>query len=99
MTKKFALSVLATAVLAGPSMALSPSEPEDGLEITDLGAVEGAYETYPTGMNSHGLALVINRNLWSQNIRFDLIDPELFPERDLDDPSDDTYRMVRNSLN
>ncbi|RUO31785.1 hypothetical protein CWE12_01940 [Aliidiomarina sedimenti] len=96
MIKKYSVSLLAASIAASVSFA---SNANDSLEVVDLGALEGAYETYPTGMNDAGIAVVVNRNLWNQNIRFELIDPERFEDEDLDNPDDNTYRLVRNALN
>lgn len=96
MIKKYSASLLATAIAGLLSVQASA---QDSLQVVDLGSATNAYETFPGGMNDIGEAVVINRNLWQQNIRVDLLDPESFPEElDLNDMSDAEYRVVRNWL-
>ena len=95
MITKYSVSVLAAMVAA--SLGVS-AHANDGLEVVDLGTASGAYETFPGGMNDLGEAVVINRNLWEQNIRFELLTHESFEDFDFDDLSDAEYRLIRDFL-
>lgn len=97
MLKKYSVSVLAASVMASLSFT---SQANNGLEIVDLGTLPEAYVTFPGGMNEYGEAVVVNRNLWQQNIRFDLlVGDEAFEDFDFDNLSRDDYRRIRNILN
>lgn len=97
MVKTYSVSLLAASVM----LALSSSQAhgEEGLELVDLETAPDAYVTTPGGINSLGEAVINNTNLWNQNIRIDLLDPEEFEDYDLDDLSDAEYRAIRNLLN
>lgn len=97
MLKKYSISILAATVAASVSVAAIA---QSSLQVVDLGAAEGAYVTYPGGMNELGEAVVVNRELWQQNIRFDLLEGlEALEELDFSDISDAEYRTIRNLLN
>lgn len=97
MIKKYSVSVLAAMVAASFSISAQANE---GLEVVDLGTLPGAYVTFPGGMNDIGEAVVVNRNLWQQNIRFDLLaDLEAFEDFDFDNITDSEYRSIRDFLN
>lgn len=97
MLKKYSISILAATIAASVSVTAIAETP---LQVVDLGAVEGAYVTYPGGMNELGEAVVINRELWQQNIRFDLLEGlEAFEDIDFSELSDRDYRIIRNMLN
>lgn len=95
MLKKYSISILAATVAASVSIGANAQTP---LQVVDLGTSEGAYVTFPGGMNDLGEAVVINRNLWQQNIRFDLLDPDEFPDIDFDNITDTDYRVIRDTL-
>lgn len=97
MLKKYSISILAATVAASVSVAAIA---QSSLQVVDLGTAEGAYVTFPGGMNELGEAVVINRELWQQNIRFDLLEGlETFEDVDFDDLSDVEYRGIRDYLN
>lgn len=96
MLKKYSVSVLAAAVAASVSVTANAN---DALEVVDLGTAPDAYVTFPGGMNELGEAVVVNRELWQQNIRYDLLTQEVFGELDFDNLTDAQYRSVRNLLN
>lgn len=95
MKKKYMTSVLAASVAA----AVSLSAHAEGYSVVDMGALPDAYSTTSRHFNDIGEAVVINSELWNQNIRFELLDEEEFEGIDLANPSDDDYRRVRNFLN
>jgi hypothetical protein len=95
MKKKYMTSVLAASIAA----AVSVSAHADGYSVVDMGALPDAYSTTSRHFNDIGEAVVINSELWGQNIRFELISEEAFPEVDINNPSDEDYRQVRNFLN
>lgn len=95
MKKMYSVSVLAAMVAASLS---ATAQANDGLDVVDLGTVPGAYVTFPGGMNDLGEAVVVNRNLWDQNIRFELLTHEIFEDFDFDDLSDVQYRSIRDYL-
>lgn len=95
MKKMYSVSVLAAMVAASLS---ATAQANDGLEVVDLGTVPGAYVTFPGGMNDLGEAVVVNRNLWDQNIRFELLTQEVFEDYDFDDLTDAQFRSIRDYL-
>ncbi|MGX5914165.1 DUF3466 family protein [Aliidiomarina sp. Khilg15.8] len=95
MKKKYMTSVLAASVAA----AVSLSAHAEGYSVVDMGALPDAYSTTSHHFNDIGEAVVINSELWNQNIRFDLLNEDDFEEVDLANPSDNDYRRVRNFLN
>ncbi|MCC5878750.1 MAG: DUF3466 family protein [Idiomarina sp.] len=96
MLKKYSVSLLAATVAASFSVSAGA---ETALQVVDLGTAENAYVAFPGGMNSLGEAVVVNRELWQQNIRFELLTQDAFEQFDFDDLSDADYRRIRDALN
>lgn len=96
MIKKYSVSLVAASVLASISLSVHAS---GGYDVVDLGTLPDAVSANPQRMNDDGLAVVHNTNLWNQNIRFDLLDPDVFTSIDLENPSDADYRSIRSFLN
>ncbi|RUO25703.1 hypothetical protein CWE09_02945 [Aliidiomarina minuta] len=96
MIKKYSISLVAASVIASASLSVHANE---GYDVVDLGTLPDAVSSNPQRMNEDGLAVVQNSNLWNQNIRFDLLDPELFHFIDPENPTDSDYRIVRSYLN
>ena len=95
MKKMYSVSVLAAMIAASIG---ATAQADEGLEVVDLGTAPEAYVTFPGGMNELGEAVVINRNLWDQNIRFELLTQEVFEDYDFDDLTDAQYRSIRDYL-
>lgn len=96
MIKKYSISLVAASVIASISLS---AQAEGGYDVVDLGTLPDAVSSNPQRMNEDGLAIINNSNLWNQNIRFDLLDPELFDFIDPANPTDSDYRIVRAYLN
>ena len=95
MKKMYSVSVLAAMVAASFG---ATAQANDGLDVVDLSTAPGAYVTFPGGMNDLGEAVVVNRNLWDQNIRFELLTQEVFEDFDFDNLTDAQYRSIRDYL-
>ncbi|RUO22393.1 hypothetical protein CWE08_04215 [Aliidiomarina iranensis] len=91
---------LVVAALLGSTIAVNSAVAETGgYQVTDIGAVPGAIHTSPRAINDSGQVVGQLADLRDQNIRLDLLDPEVFENiENFDDLTDGEYRQVRNYL-
>ncbi|MCH8502616.1 MAG: DUF3466 family protein [Aliidiomarina sp.] len=93
---------LSLAIAAFAATSMSVAYADTGYRVTDIGSLEGSIHTSPRDINNQGHIIGQLSDLRSQNVRYDLLDPEVFSflgeDVDLNDLSDTDKLRVRNAL-